>query len=156
MRIHEHNHIILIGMLTLVSGAMIYLFHRPPTLLSATIGITPSYTSGLFGQFTYNMPTFLHTFSFTLLTVGFGKLRVTGSFIAILFWLSANIFFETIQYGPIADKIINDTHFKFLASFAQSGTFDFFDLIAIFLGSLASFLLFTRCYWVIKPELFHK
>jgi len=85
MRIHEHNHIILIGLLTLVSGAMIYIFNRLPTLLSATIGITPPYTSGLFGQFMYNMTTFLHTFSFTLLTVGFGKLKTTGTFIAIFF-----------------------------------------------------------------------
>jgi hypothetical protein len=156
MRIHQHNHFILIGLLTLVSGAMIYIFNRPPTLLSATIGITPSYTSGLFGQFMYNMPTFLHTFSFTLLTVGFGKLRATGSFIAIFFWFSVNIIFETIQYGPIADKIINDTHFKFLANFAQSGTFDFFDLISISLGSLASFFLFMWCYRLMKPESFNK
>lgn len=49
MRIHEHNHIILIGLLTLVLGVMIYIFNRPPALLSATIGITPSYISGLSG-----------------------------------------------------------------------------------------------------------
>ena len=86
MRINGYNNFILIGLLTLVAGAMVYIFNRPPTLLSSIIGITPFYTTILFGQFMYSMPSFLHTFSFTLLTVGFGKLRATGSIVAIFFW----------------------------------------------------------------------
>lgn len=152
----KHNHLILIGLLNLVLGAMIYFFHRPPTLLCTAIGIIPLYTHTFLGQLEDVMPSFLHTFSFTLLTVGLGKLEVIGIRVTILFWFFTNIFFEIIQWDPIAIMIINETQFSSLSNFVQSGTFDFFDIIAITLGSLTSFLLFTLCCQMTTPKPYHQ
>lgn len=154
--IFKHNHLILIGLLSLLLGAMIYLFYRPPTLLSTVVGSILPNTHSFLGQLGYNLPSFLHTFSFTLLTVGLGKLDTTGRWAAMLFWFITNIFFEIIQFNPIAEKIINETQFNSFTNFVQSGTFDFFDIIAITLGSILSFLFLTWGCRVTISGPFHK
>ena len=94
-----------------------------------------------------SLPTFLHVFSFVLLTVAVGRPQSATACIAIACgWCVANILFETGQHPDIAPLIDSALPASFdsmlilenVGPFFLNGTFDPLDVLAAALGALAS------------------
>jgi hypothetical protein len=141
---------ILMGLSSLVVGLLIYLCDRQPdsnTLLwaighRAALAGLPS----LFGPISGQLPSFIHVFSFTLLTAGLLGCRFRGALAVSLFWLAVNVLFELGQqagipagagHGLAADRLLGATA---LDGFFRYGTYDPLDLVALLLGSVFALL----------------
>ncbi|MBF0389568.1 MAG: hypothetical protein HQK71_05620 [Desulfamplus sp.] len=145
---------ILTGFLGLLIGAFIYLTDRSPE--STYFVSRHLYSVGealhttlpdCFGIFDKNMPSFLHTFSFTLITGYFIGESKGGSLFAATLWFAINCLFELGQYfDKFATQLIPDWLNRFsvleaLDGYFIAGTFDFLDIVAIFLGALVGYLI---------------
>ena len=138
-------------------GLLFYIFGRPPEhtyFLSKIRVATNLYNfrgndSIPFGQ---NLPSFIHVFSFILLTAGFIHYSRKRYLLICLFWLLIDMVFELGQklnpgYLKVLPKCISGL--PFLANteaFFCNGVFDSLDLLAGILGALAAclFLLTIR------------
>lgn len=76
-----------------------------------------------------NIPSFLHTFSFILISSSLYSLE--QKYKAILSWVVVNILFESVQLISLENKT------GFLINFVN-GVFDWFDIVAIISGGLCA------------------
>lgn len=152
-----NKHQIATGVFALFVGTLVYLVDRPadytyfvysgPTSISL-YKILPN----LFGLIGNNVPTFVHVFSFILITAGVLSCQKRGCFIICLSWLLLDCAFELGQkFKTVPSQIIpgwfsgipflENTQIYFLR-----GTFDVLDLVAVALGTVAAyfFLLTTN------------
>lgn len=141
---------ILIGLGGLIIGTMVYLIDRPPeatyfihfsSIKISLYGILPS----VFGVIGNSLPDFLHVFSFILLTAGILPWRKRGYLAICLGWFFIDLAFELCQkFNALALRMVPEW-FKgipFLENtenYFKQGTFDFLDLIAISLGTVAAY-----------------
>ncbi len=143
---------ILIGLAGLLVGTMVYLTDRPPgsTYFVNFIGINTSLTnfsSRVFGPFGSNLPSFIHVFSFILITAGLLARNKKGYFLVCLIWFFIDISFELGQKFNIHASNIIPRWFEGIPFFENTrkyfllGTFDLFDIVAIASGTLVAYLL---------------
>ena len=140
----------------LLIGSFIYLISRPPdqTYFIYKLGVNLSLfhiNKELFSDWINNMPSFLHIFSFILLTAGLVPYSKNRNLIICGSWFTVDCAFELGQkYNHLVLKEIPNwfDRIPFLESckpFFRFGTFDINDLFAIALGAIVAylFLLFT-------------
>jgi hypothetical protein len=150
---------ILIGMAGLLSGLLVYLVDRSPDqtyfLYSVPINISLNKTlPTLFGSLGNNLPSFIHTFSFILLTVGLMAFQKNGIIIISLSWFFVDCVFEIGQkMKTLCSMIIPDWFAKipFLENtenYFLQGTFDYSDLAAIAMGAVVA--------WIVSINTMHK
>ncbi|MBF0377712.1 MAG: hypothetical protein HQK72_09550 [Desulfamplus sp.] len=161
----------IVGLAGLFLGSLIYLTDRP---LKSTWFVREFLNSigysldrdnfiglykNLFGAFDKSIASFLHTFSFTLITGSFNENRdladnsnltknsKKGYLTPALFWCCVNLLFEIGQYfDSIAVKLIPNwfNEYKFLNTvddYFIAGVFDFWDIAAIITGAFLGYLL---------------
>jgi hypothetical protein len=146
---------ILIGAAGLLIGTLVYLVDRPPDqayfIYSIPFNISLFKTlPNLFGHIGNSLPSFIHAFSFILLTAGIISCRKKGFLIVCLGWFSIDCVFELGQkFSSLILKIIPNwfSSIPFLENtrnYFLHGTFDFNDIAAITIGTLiAYFVLLT-------------
>jgi hypothetical protein len=154
---HKINvHQILIGLLGLLIGTLVYLVDRPPDQ-TYFVFATPFNISlfktlpNLFGHIGNSLPSFIHVFSFILLTAGIIPCRKKGFLNVCMFWFSIDCVFELGQkFSSFTLEIIPSwfSSVPFLENtrnYFFYGTFDFDDLFAILIGTVIAYfvLLFT-------------
>jgi hypothetical protein len=141
---------IVIGMISLLVGVMIYLVDRPPnqTYFVSWIGSAISLhhvLPPLFGPFAQSLPAFVHVFAFALLTTGILACNRKGCMIACLVWLSVDVAFELGQKFGVWSSSLVPSWFEGIsllentANYFLLGTFDFMDLAAIVVGTVAAY-----------------
>jgi len=128
----------------LIVGSLIYLIDRPPcnTYFVNFIGIS-LYNSlpNIFGSIGNYLPTFVHVFSFILITASFLPSRKRYYLVISLSWFLLDCIFEVGQkFNNFSSKIIPDwfVEIPFLENtknYFQYGTFDYFDLLSIAVGA---------------------
>jgi hypothetical protein len=142
---------VLIGSVCLLAGSLIYLIDRPPelTYFVHRYGIFISLHNifpGIFGHLGDSLPSFVHTFSFILLTAGIASCGRRGCVLIAIVWLFIDSAFELgQQYSSTALKLIPAWFAKipFLEAtegYFRRGTFDFNDITAVFLGAVMACL----------------
>jgi len=144
---------ILIGTAGLLIGILVYLVDRPPDqtyfIYKSSIDISLYNTlPNIFGTIGNNLPTFIHVFSFILITAGLISCQKRGYLVICISWFVVDIAFELGQkYQLFAINIIPDLFagipiIENTENYFLKGTFDHLDLISISIGSaLAYFLL---------------
>jgi hypothetical protein len=146
---------ILIGLTALFVGLMVYLVDRPPDQTYFVYKSGSSFSlyhvlPPLFGPIGKILPAFIHVFSLALLTAGILACNKRGCVLACIAWLSIDVSFELGQkFGVWASDLV-PTWFEGIpvlentVNFFTFGTFDFMDLTAIVVGSLAAYFTMMR------------
>jgi len=146
---------ILIGAVGLFIGTLVYLVDRPPDqtyfIFSSSFNISLFKTlPNLFGHIGDSLPSFIHAFSFILLTAGIISCRKKGFLTVCLWWFIIDCVFELGQkFSSLTLKIVPSwfSSIPFLENtrnYFLHGTFDFNDIAAITIGTLiAYFVLLT-------------
>lgn len=148
---------ILIGLSVLLLGTLVYVVDRPP---DQTYFVHKSFVNislhntlpNLFGFIGNSLPSFIHAFSFILITAGFLHCQKRGCIFICACWFFVECAFELGQkFTSLPSKIIPDwfAGLPFLentGNYFVHGTFDYFDLAAITMGTVTAFfvLLFTN------------
>lgn len=143
---------LLLGVAALALGTLVYVIDRPPgvTALPDSIsfyGILPA----LFGTIGQSLPAFTHVFAFSLLTaacLGNGRYVAVA---ACTIWLLVDTAFEFGQHpslAPYLAAVIPEWFGQIpilgrAASYFLNGTFDPWDVAAIFAGTLAAYATLT-------------
>jgi len=142
-----------LGALALAVGVLVYVLDRPagqvPFLSALNLADA---TPVIFGVVGGSLPTFAHTFAFSLLTaawLGGGK---RAGLWACLTWFGIDSAFEIGQQPEVAVRLVElvPGWFEYLPFLAQadsyflSGTFDTWDLASIVLGAAAAFFITGR------------
>jgi len=141
----------MVGLISLLVGAMVYLVDRSPgqTYFVSRIGSAVSLhhvLPPLFGYLAGSLPAFVHVFAFALLTTGFLACKRKGCLIACVVWLSVDGFFELGQkFGAWSSSLVPSWFegiplLENTAKYFALGTFDFMDLAAIVVGSVAAYV----------------
>lgn len=145
---------IFIGTAVLLFGSLVYLVDRPPEqtyfIYNSAIDISLyKILPALFGAVGNSLPTFVHVFSFILLTAGFISCRKTGYMAICLSWFLVDMVFELGQkFSQWSIKIIPGWFdgIPFLENtrnYFVNGTFDIIDVAAIVLGTIAAYFILT-------------
>lgn len=143
---------ILLGITGLGLGVLVYLIDRPADLIYFLPDSQPFFTGYRtgFGSLGQHLPTFLHTFSFSLITAGVLACRSRlGIGLVGMTWFLINLLFELgqspdysswlVQYIPAWFEgmiVLENT-----ASYLQLGTYDPRDVVSIGIGALLAFLI---------------
>lgn len=137
------------GLGALALGTLLYLLDRPaertyfiPQFLADAL--QPDGGAGLFGGLGQQLPTFLHTFAFCLLTAALLRVGVRGSLAICSGWLMIDAAFEIGQHPDIAPVLARWTPDWFsaipvldnTAGYFLNGRFDPYDLISIVVGAV--------------------
>ena len=141
---------IFIGIAVLLLGIMVYLVDRPPDqtyfVYSSPVNISlNNVIPNLFGLIGNSLPTFIHIFSFFLITAGLICYHKRGYLIICISWFLVDCAFEFGQkYNSLALKIIPDwfAGIPFLENtenYFLYGTFDFIDMAAITIGTVIAY-----------------
>jgi hypothetical protein len=140
---------LMLGAFFLLAGASVYLVSRPigsTCFLDKFHSIQSffHYLPDIYGKAGMFAPEFFHALAITLLSLAFVSSR--KSRVMICFgWFSINFLFEFGQrYGRQFGEYISEWNkavpaIKNFSDFFVNGTFDVWDLISIFLGSVTAF-----------------
>lgn len=142
---------IMVGLISLLVGVTVYLIDRSPghTYFISRTGSTISLhhvLPPLFGYFAGSLPAFVHVFAFALLTSGILACKRKGCLIACIVWLSVDGAFELGQkFGGWSSSLVPSWFegiplLENTVNYFALGTFDFMDLAAIVVGSVAAYL----------------
>jgi len=139
---------LLLGVAALALGTLVYVIDRPPgeTALPDSINLYGTLPA-LFGAIGQSFPAFAHIFAFSLLTaacLGNGRYVAVG---ACATWLLVDMAFELGQHPSLAPYVAAAVPEWFqeipilgrAAGFFLNGTFDPWDLAAIFAGALVAY-----------------
>jgi ABC-type xylose transport system permease subunit len=141
---------ILIGLAVLLLGTLVYLIDRSP---DQTYFVEKSFVNislhnilpNLFGFVGSSLPSFIHVFSFILITAGLLHWQKRGCIFICSCWFIVDCTFELGQKFKLwSSKIIPDWFNGILflentKTYFIRGTFDYFDLAAITLGAIAAY-----------------
>ena len=141
---------VLIGLSGLLLGTLVYLVDRPPdqTYFIYISGLNISLYNTLpniFGLVGNSLPSFIHVFSFILITAGFLLCQKRDCVIICLSWFLVDCAFEVGQgFNPWSSEIFPDWFEGILflensRDYFVRGTFDFIDLVAIALGTVTAY-----------------
>jgi len=143
---------IFIGAAGLIIGIFVYLTDRPPdqTYFIYKSGLDISLYKilpSLFGPIGNHLPAFIHVFSFILITAGLIAYQKRKYIIICLFWFLIDSAFELGQrFNTLIIEFIPDWFggIPFLENskyYFLKGTFDFGDMAAIFVGTIAAYFI---------------
>jgi hypothetical protein len=143
---------VLLGVAALALGTLVYVIDRPPggTALPDSINLYGTLPA-LFGAIGQSFPAFAHIFAFSLLTaacLGNGRYVAVG---ACTTWLLLDTAFELGQHPSLAPylALVVPGWFQQIpilgraTGYFLNGTFDPWDLAAIFAGTLAAYATLT-------------
>jgi hypothetical protein len=145
---------ILIGMSSLIVGTLVYLVDRSP---DQTYFVHKSFVNislhntlpNLFGFIGNSLPSFIHAFSFILITASLLHCQKRGCIFICACWFLADVVFELGQKFKVLSSTMFPDWFSgilFLENsknYFLSGTFDFNDLTAIALGTILAYFVLS-------------
>ncbi len=135
---------VIAGLLLLTTGCLIYLIYRPSwqTNWFTKILAIDIYRANLSETFVENLPSFIHVFSFCLLTAGILAVRTKQYLYICGYWVVINIVFELLQINSIQ----NPGSLRLINIYSFNGVYDIKDIYAICLGGISSitFLILTK------------
>ena len=142
---------ILLGILFFLIGALVYLIDRPPEYTYffnhyKYIETLHNSLPAFFGPLGNYLPDFIHPFSFILITAGIISRNKSSYRVICLSWFVIDCIFEFGQkYSSLFLKAVPDwfSEIPFLEAFEiyfKKGTFDPYDIIAIFAGTGSAYL----------------
>jgi hypothetical protein len=145
---------ILIGLSVLIIGTLVYLIDRPPYqtyfLYKSSLTLSLHNTlPNLFGFIGNSLPSFVHAFSFILITAGFLCCQKKGCIIICACWFFTDAFFELGQKLKVLSSTMVPDWFSgipFLENsknYFSSGTFDVNDLVAIVFGTIIAYFVLS-------------
>jgi len=145
---------ILIGGFVLLLGLILYLTQRPPDqtyfLYKFNFPLSLHHVlPKIFGPVANYLPAFIHVFAFTLITAGLLSCKKKGCLVICFTWFLIDFAFEIGQgFGDrsvaIIPKWFSDIPvLENTRAFLLRGTFDFVDLVAMALGALAAYFVFS-------------
>jgi len=141
---------ILIGLSVFLFGTLVYLIDRPP---DQTYFVHKSFVKislhnilpNLFGFIGNSLPSFVHVFSFILITAGLLRCQKRGCVIICSFWFLTDFLFELGQKFKLLSSTMVPDWFEGVPllentkSYFLYGTFDFIDLVAITTGTIIAY-----------------
>ena len=143
---------ILIGLSVLLLGTLVYVVDRPPYqtyfVYNNFVNISLHNTlPNLFGFIGNSLPSFIHTFSFILITAGLFQCQKRGYITICACWFLIDVTFELGQkFNSLFLKII-PSWFESIPllentkSYFFYGTFDFIDLFSITTGTVIAYFI---------------
>ena len=145
---------ILIGLSILLLGTLVYVVDRPPDqtyfVYKSFVNISLHNTlPNLFGFIGNSLPSFIHAFSFILITAGLLHCQKRGCLIICACWFLADVVFELGQkFKALSSTMIPDWFSGILflensKNYFLFGTFDFNDLTAIIFGALSAYFVLS-------------
>ena len=145
---------VLIGLTTLLLGSLVYLVDRPPGqtyfVYSSSISISLYDTlPNLFGFIGNSLASFVHVFSFILITAGLLHWQKRGYILICACWFLIDVIFELGQkFKSLPSTMVPDwfSGIPFLENsknYFLSGTFDFNDLTAIAFGTILAYFVLS-------------
>lgn len=118
----------------LLLAALFYYFFREGTVFYQAIGINSNLKHLFKSDLINSLPSLAHVYSFSLATWLINGQKY-GLFSCLL-WVIINTVFELGQ--ALSSDQLSDFP-NFLASFFRNGSFNWFDMIAIFVGGLSAY-----------------
>jgi hypothetical protein len=155
---------ILIGLTVLLLGTLIYLIDRPPdqtyfvykSLVNISLhNILPNF----FGSIGNSLPSFVHVFSFILITVGLLRCQKRGCIIICTLWFLTDVIFESGQkFKLLSSTMVPDwlggiLFLENTKNYFTRGTFDYFDIIATAIGAIVAYIVLL---YTIQMEKVHE
>jgi hypothetical protein len=140
---------------------LVYLIDRPMNSIYflAQLQISFYNHNSYFGFIGDHLPTFIHTFSFCLITVGILGCQKSGYLIIAIGWFLFNTLFELLQKYDTAIVILIPNWFETIPvlentkNYFINGTFDIFDVLSIAIGAiLAVLVLLAIDRWVTNSQ----
>ena len=134
------------GLLALAVGALVYLADRDPARVMALPSFAVLGTAPLFGAVGGWLPSFVHTFAFSLFSAAAWPRAGRPAYGACALWWAVNLALEAAQQpqwraalaGALPSGLDTVAPLSYLARYAQQGRFDPADLLAITAGALAA------------------
>jgi hypothetical protein len=128
----------LVAVCSLLIGGLVYITQRPEgsSYVSSWLHLpSPMLWPGL----AYNLPSFAHALTFSLLTI---ILLPKAPWQGCAAWLTIETLFELGQHPAVSSRLAEAMpRYSMLKNFFQHGTFDPLDLLAILLGCLLALVL---------------
>jgi hypothetical protein len=145
---------IFIGFFVLLFGTLVYLVDRSPNqiyfIYKTSINISlHNILPNLFRSIGNCLPSFVHVFSFILITAGLMHCKKRGCLIICACWFLTDVVFELGQkFKSLSSTMVPDwfSGIPFLENsknYFLSGTFDYSDLTAIAIGTLLAYFILT-------------
>lgn len=145
---------ILIGLSVLLFGTLIYLTDRPPDhiyFVYKNFGNISLYNvlPSLLGYIGHSLPSFIHVFSFILITAGLLQCQKRGCILICAFWFFTDVLFElgqkfkTSSSAMVPDWFSGILFLENSKNYFLSGTFDFNDLTAIVFGTITAYFVLS-------------
>ena len=145
---------ILIGLGVLLLGTLIYLIDRASDqtyfIYKSSVNISlHNILPNFFGSIGNSLPSFVHVFSFILITTGLFRCQKRGYIIICSFWFLTDIIFELGQkFKALSSTMVPDWFSGILflensKNYFLLGTFDFNDLTAITFGTILAYLVLS-------------
>ena len=136
----------LIAALALALGIIVYVTDRDTSRAVLIPSIATFAGSKVFGALGQWLPSFLHTFAFSLITAAALAPRSTPRYGACVAWAAINVGFEIGQHPLVsvrlAEALLGPMHgwplVQPLARYFVHGTFDWGDIAAAMLGAFTS------------------
>ncbi len=136
----------MIGFIVLAGGVIFYmLFRNPPYFLSLVNIHTVPLDHIAWGAVGSSLPSFVHAFSFSLITASLIKDSRLGYASVCIFWLTIDCIFELGQKYPPFGQGAGPSFFASIpflentGSFFLSGTFDVLDMLSTAAATLVAF-----------------
>ena len=135
-----------VGSVAFAVGLLVYLADRDPSkaaLIPTVAALTGSHVFGLLGGW---LPSFVHTFAFSLFTAAALPEPAAPRYGACVVWFAVSVAFEIGQHPQISVRLAEALHgglgvlpfSRSLANYFVHGTFDPGDIVAALLGALAA------------------
>jgi len=145
---------ILIGLTVLLLGTLVYVVDRPPDqtyfVYKSVVNISFHNTlPNLFGLIGNSLPSFVHVFSFILITASLLHCQKRGCLIICVCWFLTDVIFELGQkIKALSSAMVPDWFSEILflensKNYFLSGTFDLNDLTAIVFGTIIAYFVLS-------------
>jgi hypothetical protein len=138
--------LVAIGSLGLAVGLLVYMTDRDAAQAMLFPTIAALDTGAVFGVLGPWLPSFVHTFAFSLFTAAALPWRCAWRYGACAAWCAVNVAFEMAQHPQVSARLAEALEGGFgltsltrpLANFFLRGTFDGADIAAALVGALAA------------------
>lgn len=135
-----------IGLVAFAVGLLVYLTDRDASKATLIPAVALLAGSNLFGALGGWLPSFVHTFAFSLFTAAALPQHSAPRYGTCVAWFAVNVAFETGQHPLISVRLAEVLQGAFggmpltrpLANYFAHGTFDPGDIVAALLGALAA------------------
>lgn len=135
-----------IGCVVFALGLLVYLMDRDASKAAFIPSVAWLAGSNVFGALGGWLPSFVHTFAFSLFTAAVLSQRSVPRYGACVAWFAVNVAFEVGQHPEVSARLAEVLQGSLggvpltrpLANYFAHGTFDPGDIVAALLGALAA------------------